>query len=420
VLQTLFHIPEQIAGVPMFGFGLLLAIWAVASIGLLGWLGWRQGFTADTWGYVPVLVIIGAAILWVLPHISEPGEGLPVRGYGVMLLSGVVCGTALSAWRGRRRGVDPEQIVTLIFWGFVPGIIGARLFFVIEYWPQFIKFDAHHVLSLKDTLIALIDMTMGGLVVYGSLIGGLLGMVAYMIKERLRVLATFDIVAPGMLLGLALGRVGCFLNGCCFGGPCDLPWAVTFPAGSLPYVYQVEHGELFAHGIKLAGRDGDLPTIAAVEPGSPAERQGFQPGQRVESVNGHRVASVGEAEEAIEVVRPGTPISISVAGGPSISAVARSEPVHPTQLYSVIDATLLCLFLLAYDPFRRRDGELIALLLTIYPTARFLMEMIRTDEAGILGTGLTIGQLVSLAMLVAAAALWTWLIKTQPRRTVAG
>ena len=141
MLQTLFHIPEQIGGVPMYGFGLLLAVWAIASVGLLAWLGWRQGFTADTWGYVPVLLIVGIAIAWVLPHVSQPGEGLPIRGYGVMLLLGVVSGTALSAWRGRRRGVDPEKIVTLIFWGFVPGIIGARLFFVVEYWPQFVKVD---------------------------------------------------------------------------------------------------------------------------------------------------------------------------------------------------------------------------------------------------------------------------------------
>ena len=84
----------------------------------------------------------------------------------------------------------------------------------------------------------------------------------------------------------------------------------------------------------------------------------------------------------------------------------RSPSVHPTQLYSTIDALILCFLLLCYDRFRRRDGELTALMLTIYPITRFLIEMIRNDEAAILGTGLHISQIIGLGLLPVAVCLW--------------
>ena len=135
MLQTLFYIPTEIAGVPLFGFGLLLAVWAVFSVAWLAWLGWRQGFNSDTLGYLPLLLVIGAAIGWLLPALSEPA-GLPIRSYGVMLLIAIVSSTLLAVRRGRSMGIHPDQVLALIFWMFVPGIVGARAFYVIEYWPS--------------------------------------------------------------------------------------------------------------------------------------------------------------------------------------------------------------------------------------------------------------------------------------------
>ena len=77
-----------------------------------------------------------------------------------------------------------------------------------------------------------------------------------------------------------------------------------------------------------------------------------------------------------------------------------SLPVQPSQPLSTVDALLLCLLLLAYDPFHRRDGELFALVLSIYPITRFLIEGLRSDEAGRFGTEMSIGQCVSLLALV--------------------
>ena len=90
---------------------------------------------------------------------------------------------------------------------------------------------------------------------------------------------------------------------------------------------------------------------------------------------------------SIRVAGQATPVLVMVD-----RPLPRSLPVHPTQLYSTIDALILCFLLLAFDPFRRRDGALTALMMTIEPITRFLIEGIRTDEAAIWGTPFTISQ----------------------------
>lgn len=122
--QTLFSIPCELFGLPVFGFGLLLAVWAVACAGLLAWLVRRQGFNADTRSHLLVMAVLGAAIAWVLPLLCEP-PGLPIRGYGMMMLLAVLSGMGLAVYRARRAGVDPEMIFVLAFWMILPGIFGA-------------------------------------------------------------------------------------------------------------------------------------------------------------------------------------------------------------------------------------------------------------------------------------------------------
>lgn len=419
MLRTLFHVPSEIAGMPVFGVGLLLALWAIGSAVLMIWLLRRQGFNADTRGYVPVLLLIGALIWLVLPRLCER-QGLPIHGYGVMLLLAVVSAVALAVWRGRRVGIDAELVFAMAFWSILPGIVGARLFYVLLKWP----YEFAPVMQSKGTpalLGALINISQGGVVIYGAVIGGILGLTAFVYKYKLPLLATFDLATPSVMLGLAMGRLGCFLNGCCFGGVCDLPWAVTFPAGSPPHLHQVYRGQTFFHGLKMVGDLEGPPVITEVEPGSPAQQNGLKSGQQITSVNGRKVRT---AEQALWMLRKvperNVAISITIEGDHSVhrwpldNPPARSEPVHPTQIYSSINALLLCLFLLAYDPFRRRDGELFAMMLTIYPIARFLLEMIRADEPPIFGTGLTIAQNVSLIMLVSTAGLWIWILRKPP------
>jgi phosphatidylglycerol:prolipoprotein diacylglycerol transferase len=409
--QTIVAIPSKLWGVDLFGFGWLLALWAVATVSIVGWSLYRRGWRAETRSQLTALLVIGAAIAFVLPMLMKP-EGLLIRGYGLMLLVAVLSGVGLSVYRAHRKGVDPEIILSLSTWLFISGIVGARLFFVIEYWEEYKR------PTLWQSLAAILNLTEGGLVVFGSMLAGGAALIVFIYKHKLPGLALADLIAPGVVLGVAIGRIGCFLNGCCFGSTCDLPWAVQFPAGTPAYIDQAQRGEIFIHGMKFRGSPVDPAVVTEVEPRSAAERGGVRVGDRIVAVGGVPTSSVREAKrELLLRYEPGEQVSLKVAGDSLARAwtiegpKALARPAHPTQLYSFIDALLLCLFLLAYEPYQRRDGELTALVLTIHPVMRFLLEIIRTDEAPVFHTGLSISQNISIALFVAGIALWIYVLR---------
>ena len=105
------------------------------------------------------------------------------------------------------------------------------------------------------------------------------------------------------MLGLAIGRIGCLMNGCCFGGVCDHPWAITFPADTPPdytppYRAQVERGQMY--GFTLSSNPDVPPRVLAVGPDSPAGRAGLKRGDRLQSINGRQLSSTGRAYAALE------------------------------------------------------------------------------------------------------------------------
>ncbi len=420
--QTLFHIPHWLFHGP------LLIGWLGAGLLVLGALVWRKGWGSESLNFLPVWLVGAALLYFVVPGIEVaeinpedpngppiPG-GLAVRGYGVMVLLGLVAGIGMTVWRAWREGLNPDRVLTAIFVSVVCGIIGARLFYVIQNLDEFVRQPP--LAAMRD----MINLTEGGLVVYGSLIGGGLGGWIYMSRARLPILKLADISAPGMLVGLSLGRIGCLMNGCCFGGVCDLPSiAQHFPAGAPPYMRQLYTGELL--GIDSVERpesnDGDAELAAAgwryatgVEPGSIADRSGVKAGQWFFVELPETLMPV---DKYLRIEHEGVPTGLELTVREQDRAIdipfatipARSLGVTPAQLLASINAFLLATVLWFYFPMRRYDGQVFALLLIFYAVTRFLLEIIRQDEYGQFGTSLTIAQWVSLVMFAGGIALFT-------------
>lgn len=408
--QTLIYIPSEIAGVKLFGMGWLLAVWVIFSAILLVRLIRRHGFSSETTSYLPILALVAAAIVWFMPMV-ETDRGLPIRGYGVMLFAAVVCSVALATYRARRMGVDPDIIYSLGFWIVVAGMVGARAFFVIQYWDEF------QGKTIGETLTHIANVSQGGLVVYGGVIAGGVATFLFLRRYQLPALAICDLLAPSVALGMGLGRIGCFLNGCCYGGPADVAWAVKFPEGSPPYVRQLETGALSIEGVVMAA-EGDA-IIAEVEADSPAATAGVKAGQTITRVGGRAVSTAAQARAQLsdafmDALARDKKLTLSIADQPRpiswrvVRQGRRSLPVHPTQLYSATTGILLCLFLTAIYPFRRRDGEALAWLMVLQPLGRFLLESIRIDEPGQFGTALSISQWISLGLFAGGVGLWIY------------
>ena len=169
-------------------------------------------------------------MLQVLFRIPNPfrADGLPVYGFGMMLFLAFIGCTWLAGRRALREGISKETIQDLAVWLFIGGLLGARITYLLNENPR---------PDLWTFLKKLPQIWEGGIVFYGSVLGGLAAyLVAYFLIYRKRGLNTFrlvDAIAPSICLGLALGRIGCFLNGCCYGGVCTADHAavtpVTFP-----------------------------------------------------------------------------------------------------------------------------------------------------------------------------------------------
>ncbi len=144
----------------------------------------------------------------------------------------------------------------------------------------------------------------------------------------------------------------------------------------------------------------------------------------MQKINGYPVVGAVDARrQLLALGQSGWKIEIATADGKTYAwtvadNLPRSKAVHPTQIYSTINGLFVFLVLMLWSPHQRRDGELFALLITVYPITRFLLEMIRTDEAAIFNTGMTISQNVSLLLLLCATALWFYILRRPAGRAL--
>ena len=427
VRQTLFYIPPTLFGLPVFGCGLAFGLLIVAVAIAVGWRFSRvKKFDEDIGSYLGLLVVGGAALVFVVPNVLQP-QGFPIRGFGVFLLLAILAALGLLLRLAKSRGISSDTVFSLSLWSVVSGLIGARLFYVTEYWHGTRAFDSAGNFLPWKTFFNILNIADGGIVVYGSILGGLVGAILFMWLNRLPILSTLDIMAPTLMIGIAIGRIGCLMNGCCFGGVCELPWAITFPEGSPAHIHQVSEGKTFYDGLKFEYRD-KMVVIREVQPGSSAEKKGLKSGMVLNGVagmvdhkpQGGRVLNPLEAIEMIHFLRHANPqeklrfdvytapdfkTEKSFFVGPTPSVVLS---VHPTQIYSSFGAACICgvlLFLGRLNFFRRQDGFVFVAFLFLYSMGRFYIETIRTDEDSFLGTGLTVSQNICIVVFLAACML---------------
>ena len=338
--QILFHIPLDsslslgpLGKVPVFGFGFLLLLWALLAV----WWGVVRfrtpglkyssddGWIGGQWVGIAWAIIKAPALGAYLRENGSAAfrDGLPIFGYGFMLFVAVGVGTLVAAWRANKEGLSSDRIWDLAFVLFLSGITGARTFYLVQYRDQVFR-DVH---TVSDFLYTVFNLSSGGIVLYGGLIAAAVGFFSFCAVNRIRPLALLDIITPSIFLGIGFGRIGCFLNGCCYGDESSLPWAVRFPRGSATFNALVEK--------KLLDPDA-----------------------------------------------------------------LWTQALHPTQLYSALDGFILAALTAWYFSRRRRNGEVFAIGLTIYPITRFLIEFIRGDEPP--RYGLTISQWISVGIFVVA------------------
>jgi len=278
------------------------------------------------------------------------GGGLTIHSYGFMIMLGFLCCLYLLGRRGRRLGFDTEALYDTALVVLLGGIVCSRLYFVISNWRFF-----------RSDPVQIIRIDRGGLVFYGGVMGGAAALLVMIYRKGFPVRRTLDLVAGLVPLGHAFGRVGCFLNGCCFGRVTNSFVGVKFP-------------RILADGVS--------PDPAL-------------------NVGGKAIV--------------GCPVFVhQVLNGQVANTSLWSQPVHPTQLYAVGYNLLIFAFLSFWYPRRWRDGEVAWLYGILYGSARFINEMFRDDQPRLLW-GLTVAQMICLCLVVFGVVMFL-LGRRKPRQ----
>ncbi|MGO9239704.1 MAG: prolipoprotein diacylglyceryl transferase [Bryobacteraceae bacterium] len=139
--------------------------------------------------------------------------------YGLLVALGFLAALFLAVRLARRAGLDPEKVSNLAVYAALVGLLGAKLLMLV--------FDFGYYARHPDRIFSLETLLSAG-VYYGGFLLALAFSAWYVRHEHLPFLATADVLAPAVALGHAIGRLGCFAAGCCWGTPCHLPWAVVF------------------------------------------------------------------------------------------------------------------------------------------------------------------------------------------------
>lgn len=310
------------------------------------------------------------------PELFEiPFVNISVKSYGTMMVIGFLMACWLMRLMMRRIGQKPDYVSNIAMYALISGVLGARVFYIAHYLEQF-----------KDRPMDVFAVWNGGLELLGGVITAIAFLVLYLWKQKLPKRLYMDVLAVGLMVGLGFGRVGCLLNGCCYGQCTDVPWAVQFPYGSPAFESQVRPDPQ---------RNREEPMIDL-----PAEYFGWfdERGQWLEANEYNKYTANLKpkemlSEEQLEAVTYGH---------------YHTKKVHPTQIYSSIDALILAGILYALWRWIgwRKPGVVMSLMLMLYGVARFFIETVRDDNPfetawWAVYKGGTVSQNISIYMVLA-------------------
>ncbi len=296
-----------------------------------------------------------------------PWLNIPIYGYGLMMVFAFFGTQWLSTRLGRRMGFDPEIFINVTLLAMVSGVIGSRMSHVLENWHDYT--DPKN--GFLGNLWNMVNIRSGGLTFYGGLILASPVVLGYLIHKKVPARLGMDMIAPCITLGLGIGRVGCFLNGCCYGAECKLPWGVEFPYYSNAYIdqYKGTEGERLDHA-------------------PPAELFGITSDGRRE------LMPPSQFEKNPELV--------------AIAAREHSNPVHPTQLYSTFNSLLITALLLAYFTTPHAGGRVFALMLMLEGPTRYILELLRVEppvNPRLFGS-MSLSMVIGIGLFVIGIVLW--------------
>ena len=161
-----------------------------------------------------------------------------LRWYGVMAALGFVLGLAIFQLNKKFARLTADQITNIVMLGMISGVVGARIFYVVQNWDYY-----------RANPAAIIRVDQGGLVFYGGFILALILIVWYVKKVcKADVVRVLDGLAPALAAAHALGRIGCFFNGCCYGKPAVCAWAVAYPEKTEPFT---RYGAMPLHPVQI-------------------------------------------------------------------------------------------------------------------------------------------------------------------------
>lgn len=162
---------------------------------------------------------------------------ITISYYGLMAGCGFLAALGLLNFNRKFANLTSDEASNLIFIALICGVLGSRIFYVIQFFDQF-----------RNNLWDIIRIDKGGLVFYGGFFLALIVTLIYCRKKSLDPIRVLDVMVPSLALGHAFGRVGCFMHGCCYGKPTTLPWGVQYPINSAPFYH---YGEELLHPVQI-------------------------------------------------------------------------------------------------------------------------------------------------------------------------